>query len=34
MNIRWTHAIIFFLLGVMVANRVGFLAPLAGSKSS
>ena len=33
MNIKWTHAIVFFLLGVAVANRVGFLAPLAGSKA-
>lgn len=33
MNVKWTQAIIFFLLGVMVANRVGFLAPLSGSKS-
>jgi hypothetical protein len=29
---NWTVAIIAFLIGVMVANRVGFLAPLAGSK--
>jgi len=26
-------AIIFFLLGVVAANRVGFLAPLSGSKA-
>ncbi len=25
-------ALIFFLLGVIVANRIGFLAPLAGTK--
>lgn len=31
MNIKWTHAIVFFLLGVVVANRVKFLAPIAGS---
>lgn len=29
---HWTVAIVAFLLGVVVANRVGFLAPLAGSK--
>lgn len=29
---KWAPLIIAFLLGVMVANRVGFLAPLAGSK--
>ena len=33
MNVKWTQAIIFFLLGVMVANRVGFLAPLSGKSS-
>ena len=33
MSIKWSHAIVFFLLGVVVANRVGFLAPLAGSKA-
>ena len=33
MNIKWTHAIVFFLLGVVVANRVGFLAPIAGAKA-
>lgn len=30
---HWGVAILFFLIGVMVANRVGFLAPLAGSQS-
>jgi hypothetical protein len=30
---KWGVAILFFLLGVIVANRVGFLAPLAGSQS-
>ncbi len=30
---KWGIAILFFLVGVMVANRVGFLAPLAGSQS-
>jgi hypothetical protein len=29
---HWGVALIAFLLGVIVANRVGFLAPLAGSK--
>jgi len=28
---KWGVAIVAFLLGVIVANRVGFLAPLAGS---
>ena len=28
----WAKLIVAFLLGVIVANRVGFLAPLAGSK--
>jgi hypothetical protein len=30
---HWTVAIVAFLLGVVVANRVGLLAPLAGSKA-
>jgi len=30
---HWGMAIIFFLLGVVAANRVGFLAPLSGSKA-
>ena len=30
---KWSHVIVAFLLGVVVANRVGFLAPIAGSKS-
>ena len=29
---HWTVAIVAFLLGVIVANRVAFLAPLAGNK--
>lgn len=29
---HWGVALIAFLLGVIVANRVGFLAPLAGAK--
>jgi hypothetical protein len=29
---KWGIAILFFLVGVMVANRVKFLAPLAGSQ--
>ena len=28
---HWGVAILAFLVGVMVANRVGFLSPLAGS---
>lgn len=34
MNGKWGVAILFFLVGVIVANRVKFLAPLAGSGSS
>lgn len=30
---HWTAALIGFLVGVMLANRVGFLAPLTGQKS-
>lgn len=30
---HWTVAIVAFLLGVVVANRVGFLAPLAGQRA-
>jgi hypothetical protein len=30
---HWGVAIVAFLLGVIVANRVGFLSPLAGSSS-
>lgn len=29
---KWGVIILAFLVGVMVANRVGFLAPLAGSQ--
>jgi len=29
---HWTVALVAFLLGVVVANRVGFLAPLSGAK--
>lgn len=32
MSGKWGVAILFFLIGVLVANRVGFLAPLAGSQ--
>ena len=34
MSGKWGIAILFFLVGVMAANRVGFLSPLAGSQSS
>lgn len=30
---KWGTIIVAFLLGVIVANRVGFLAPLAGSQN-
>jgi hypothetical protein len=33
MSGKWGIALIAFLLGVFVANRVGFLQPIAGSKS-
>lgn len=33
MSGKWGIAILAFLVGVIVANRVGFLAPLAGSQS-
>lgn len=33
MSGKWGVAILAFLLGVIVANRVGFLAPLSGSQS-
>jgi hypothetical protein len=29
-SVNWVHAIIFLLIGVAVANRVKFLAPIAG----
>ena len=29
---KYGHLIIAFLVGVAVANRVGFLAPIAGNK--
>ena len=32
MKIHYMQALVFFLLGVVVANRVGFLSPIAGSK--
>ena len=32
MRIHYMQALVFFLLGVVVANRVGFLAPIAGQK--
>ena len=32
MKIHYMQALVFFLLGVVVANRVGFLAPIAGPK--
>lgn len=32
MSGKWTVALIFFLIGAFAANRVGFLAPIAGSK--
>lgn len=34
MSGKWGVAIVFLLLGVVIANRVPFLAPLSGSKSS
>jgi hypothetical protein len=30
---HWTVAIVAFLLGVMLANRIGFLAPISGQKA-
>jgi hypothetical protein len=30
---HWGIAILAFLVGVMLANRVGFLAPLSGQKA-
>lgn len=27
---KWTVALIFFLIGVFAANRIGALAPIAG----
>jgi hypothetical protein len=30
---HWGVALIAFLLGVFVANRVGFLQPIAGNKA-
>lgn len=33
MKINWMHAIVFMLIGVALANRVGFLAPIAGQKA-
>lgn len=33
MSGKWTVALVFFLIGVFAANRVGFLSAIAGSKA-
>ncbi len=30
---KWTMILLGFLIGVVLANRVGFLAPLSGQQS-